>query len=99
MEDSKKFLRRTDHVFFDHGRLETPFYTLSGMKNCEVQGPSVLVAPTFSILVCPGWNAQIINEDVLLVRDVTFKKYEQREQDICDPIKLSLYSSRFMSIA
>jgi 5-oxoprolinase (ATP-hydrolysing) len=69
------------------------------MKNCEVSGPSILVSKTFSILVCPGWKAQVLNEDVLLVQESSVKLEALSSHDHCDPIKLSLYSSRFMSIA
>lgn len=68
------------------------------MKNCRVDGPAILVAKTFSILVYPGWKATVIDENTLLERqEVTSIKNQEVME--CDPVKLSLYSSRFMSIA
>lgn len=66
-EPIERFFRRTDKVYFEHGFLDTPFYTLDAMTNCQLKGPAVLVAQTFSVLVCPGWKAHVLNQDVLLV--------------------------------
>ncbi|KAE8158656.1 Hydantoinase B/oxoprolinase-domain-containing protein [Aspergillus tamarii] len=95
----------TTKAYFDgsSSRIDTPVYLLDKLqKNTRVHGPAVIIDKTQTIVVAPNSVAKIL--DTCIVIDL---KEEQTAvngvpselSSEIDPIRLSIFGHRFMSIA
>ncbi|KAE8366238.1 Hydantoinase B/oxoprolinase-domain-containing protein [Aspergillus caelatus] len=95
----------TTKAYFDgySSRIDTPVYLLDKLqKNTRVHGPAVIIDKTQTIVVAPNSVAKIL--DTCIVIDL---KEEQAAvngvpselSSEIDPIRLSIFGHRFMSIA
>lgn len=83
-------------IYFDSW-MDTSVYQLADLpKGSQVQAPAVILDSTQTILVEPGSKAAILENHVLLVVDQKEKPKVSME---VDPIQLSVFGHRFMSIA
>ncbi|HPU14772.1 MAG TPA: hydantoinase B/oxoprolinase family protein [Polymorphobacter sp.] len=65
----------------------------------ELAGPLVIVDPTSTILVAPGWQARCdAAANLLLTRGVSTTRSEYRST-ARDPVQLELFNNRFMDVA
>uniref|UniRef100_A0A158R5F5 5-oxoprolinase n=1 Tax=Syphacia muris TaxID=451379 RepID=A0A158R5F5_9BILA len=84
--------------YFEEGKLQTNVYKLSSLIPKQViDGPALLIDENSTILVEPNCEACITEAG-----DVKITVGKKVFQDIginCDPIQLSIFSHRFMSIA
>ncbi|KAI1210179.1 Hydantoinase B/oxoprolinase-domain-containing protein [Annulohypoxylon truncatum] len=65
-----------------------------------VSGPAIIIDNTQTIVIVPGSQARILSSHVVI--DVVDEKPQQSEEEhelVVDPIKLSIFGHRFMSIA
>ncbi|CAG8710240.1 5224_t:CDS:2, partial [Dentiscutata heterogama] len=87
----------TAPVYFENGRIETPLYLLEKLKvGNTIAGPAMIIDSTSTILVAPTCNALITTSHVFItVGDNTKSKVTTES----DPIQLSIFGHRFMSIA
>lgn len=84
--------------FEDGGWQDTQIFELDTLKKgSSIHGPAVIIDSTQTILVEPGSEAAILSEHVLLAIDQKDKP-ALSEKEI-DPIQLSVFGHRFMSIA
>lgn len=84
--------------FEDEGWKDTLVYELEALqKGSLVKAPAVIIDSTQTILVEPGSKAAILDEHILLIVDQEEKKELSKDQ--IDPIQLSVFGHRFMSIA
>ena len=65
----------------------------------EVAGPALIIEPNQTIVVEPGWNAEITP-----IGDVVMRRVEPQRQRVAigtdaDPVMLEVFNNRFMSIA
>lgn len=90
------------------GRVDTPVYLLSGLEEgVEVVGPALILDTTLTILVVPGSVATVLNSCVVIDLEGEQGGLGEREaqntQDQAlvpiDPVQLSIFGHRFMSIA
>ncbi|KAH9240255.1 hypothetical protein K456DRAFT_1930736 [Colletotrichum gloeosporioides 23] len=66
----------------------------------KVPGPSIILDQTQTILIQPGWAATVLPRHLLLDREETpLKDTASEDPDVVDPIQLSVFGHRFMSIA
>ncbi|RMZ02883.1 hypothetical protein D0860_07040 [Hortaea werneckii] len=85
--------------FADGGEWKTPVYFLRNLKPSQVvKGPSILLDSTQTLVVEPGAQATILSKHVVLDVPRTGKKGDATP-DAIDPIRLSIFGHRFMSIA
>ncbi|RMY94801.1 hypothetical protein D0864_05446 [Hortaea werneckii] len=85
--------------FADGGEWKTPVYFLRNLKPGQVvKGPSILLDSTQTLVVEPGARATILSKHVVLDVPRTGKKGDANP-DAIDPIRLSIFGHRFMSIA
>ncbi|KAI6860025.1 hydantoinase B/oxoprolinase [Hortaea werneckii] len=85
--------------FADGGEWKTPVYFLRNLKPGQVvKGPSILLDSTQTLVVEPGARATILSKHVVLDVPRTGKKGDTTP-DAIDPIRLSIFGHRFMSIA
>ncbi|KAI0020597.1 Hydantoinase B/oxoprolinase-domain-containing protein [Xylariomycetidae sp. FL0641] len=88
--------------FAEAGWLDTPIYQLSSLRRGDcVQGPGVLIDQTQTILVTPRSTATVLTDHVVLrVEPRTRPSIEQPASlGDPDPVQLSIFGHRFMSIA
>ncbi|RIB11070.1 Hydantoinase B/oxoprolinase-domain-containing protein [Gigaspora rosea] len=87
----------TVSVYFENGRMETPLYCLEKLKiGNKIPGPAMIIDSTSTILVAPKCNALIMTSHVFITVEGDIKSNVTTESD---PIQLSIFGHRFMSIA
>ncbi|KAL5363113.1 Hydantoinase B/oxoprolinase-domain-containing protein [Aspergillus floccosus] len=92
-------------AFFDGypSRIDTPVYLLDKLdKNTRVHGPAVIIDKTQTIVVAPNAVANILETCIV----IDLKEKEETSTPVVngvssqiDPIRLSIFGHRFMSIA
>ncbi|CAG8509217.1 4459_t:CDS:10, partial [Scutellospora calospora] len=88
---------KTVPVYFENGRLETPIYLLEKLKiGNTIVGPAMIIDSTSTILVTPGCSALITTSQVFITVGDGIRTKVTTESD---PIQLSIFGHRFMSIA
>ncbi|KPI35974.1 uncharacterized protein AB675_10518 [Cyphellophora attinorum] len=96
----------TEVCFKDVGRLRTPVYLLKEVpSNTRICGPAIIIDETQTIVVTPGAIANVL--DSCLVIDLVDAE-QPKEVTVdgtgtsavtIDPVRLSIFGHRFMSIA
>lgn len=87
--------------FAETGLIETPIFSHKNLSLGDtIQGPAMIVDNTQTIVVEPGAKAIILSKHVVLTVDPK-RKHQGSLQDISkvDPIRLSVFGHRFMSVA
>ncbi|PYH93099.1 5-oxoprolinase [Aspergillus ellipticus CBS 707.79] len=90
----------TNSVYFDRlGWTDTPVYILKTIPvGNTVQGPALVVDETQTILVGPGSSATAQPEKLVLDLDLS-ERNRNVTADIIDPVQLSVFHHRFMTVA
>ncbi|KAL1620899.1 hypothetical protein SLS54_005829 [Diplodia seriata] len=84
--------------FQNHGLISTPVYLLEQLlPGMKVASPAMILDNTQSILLVPGTEAKILSAHVVV--DVPRIAKTNTSSTTVDPIALSTFSHRFMSIA
>ncbi|ORX57697.1 hydantoinase B/oxoprolinase [Piromyces finnis] len=91
----------TTSVFFENGRINTEVYLLSNLKSGNiVKGPALIINDTTTIVVEPQCEAYIYPDYIEIEINNKFNNKTGLVDEVnCDPIQLSIFSHRFMSIA
>ncbi|OAA65594.1 Hydantoinase B/oxoprolinase [Niveomyces insectorum RCEF 264] len=93
----------TRAYFADGGMRDTKVYQLSDLTpSAVVAGPAIIIDSTQTIVIVPGAEAKILNAHVVIdLLDIkTKQELAAAETELTvDPIKLSIFGHRFMSIA
>lgn len=89
----------TRKVYFeDEGWTMTGVYFLKDITTgTRVKGPAVIVDKTQTIVVDPAAEAVVLSEHLII--EITDLKKEQLDTSAVDPIRLSIFGHRFMSVA
>ncbi|PGH05604.1 hypothetical protein AJ79_06771 [Helicocarpus griseus UAMH5409] len=91
----------TSVYFTDIGHTTTPVFFLGNLKpEDRIQGPAMIIDKTQTIVVEPTATATILSKHVIL--EVVPAKKAAIKSDaelVVDPIKLSIFGHRFMSVA
>lgn len=89
---------RSSVYFAGFGWTNTPIYLLQSLKSgCVIRGPATIIDNTQTIIVEPLVKATILSRHVIL--DLPSKSTQSLSAIVIDPIKLSVFGHRFMSIA
>ncbi|KAI2625982.1 Hydantoinase B/oxoprolinase-domain-containing protein [Hypomontagnella submonticulosa] len=93
---------RTTQAYFAEGGMQpTKVFRLNKLTPGNiVAGPSIIIDNTQTIIVVPGSQARILTSHVVI--DLVNEKPQQSQEEqelVVDPIKLSIFGHRFMSIA
>ncbi len=86
--------------YMEDGWHDTPFFHRRSLViNQAVNGPAVVLDPTATIVVEPGWCATLSADNNLVLQ-----RYQQRKQvkaigTEVDPVMLEIFNNLFMSIA
>lgn len=89
----------TERVYFEEtGWQTTKVYQLEKLaKNSIVEAPAIILDATQTILIEPGSKAAILSEHILIV--IEQDERPEISESVVDPIQLSVFGHRFMSIA
>jgi 5-oxoprolinase (ATP-hydrolysing) len=101
--DMPKSLETTD-VYFDieHRHVSTPVYRLEdSVPGARIKGPAIIVDKTQTIVLIPGATAKILQRCIVidLLGKAILPSQFLEENIRLDPIQLSIFGHRFMSIA
>uniref|UniRef100_A0A915E116 5-oxoprolinase n=1 Tax=Ditylenchus dipsaci TaxID=166011 RepID=A0A915E116_9BILA len=96
--DSKPSVKAIVKCWFEEGELDTSVYDLPDLHlGDQVQGPSIIIDKNCTVLVEPNCNAQILDDGSIEIELMNVGRNKIDEK--VDPIQLSIFSHRFMSIA
>ena len=90
----------THKCFMEGEWRETPFYQREALlEGKPVNGPAVVLDPTGTLVVEPGWRAMLKEDNNLLL-----ERYIERQEMLAigtdvDPVMLEIFNNLFMSIA
>lgn len=86
-------------VFFDkHGWTETRVFQLDGVRaGVHIQGPAMIIDKTQTIVVDHASKAIVLPDHVVV--EVGKAEAEQVTSDVVDPVQLSVFGHRFMTVA
>ncbi|KAL1847860.1 hypothetical protein VTK73DRAFT_10248 [Phialemonium thermophilum] len=94
---------RTVHAYFAEGGLQpTKVYLLSKLApGTLITGPAIVIDSTQTMVIVPGAQARVLSSHVVIDLPKAESKQDASsgEQEVVDPIKLSIFGHRFMSIA
>ncbi|UCG17637.1 MAG: hydantoinase B/oxoprolinase family protein, partial [Phycisphaerales bacterium] len=87
-------------VFFDRRPHRTPVHHRASLRvGDRFAGPAVVIEDTSTIVIEPGWSAQVIaTGDILLMRQRKTSPKPQASTE-ADPVQLELFNNRFVAIA
>ncbi|KAJ1955068.1 hypothetical protein EC988_002085, partial [Linderina pennispora] len=86
-------------VYFDGGFQQTAIFRLDSLVPGEVvDGPAIVLDRNSTVLVEPEWSATVTSAQLVLERQGDNALHAQVSTDL-DPIQLSVFAHRFMSIA
>ncbi|KAF2865409.1 Hydantoinase B/oxoprolinase-domain-containing protein [Massariosphaeria phaeospora] len=96
--EAAKVERQITTYFSGVGIVSTPVYLLENIQpGSMVPGPAMILDKTQSIVVVPGSQAKILTAHVVM--DIPQSASIQTSSMTVDPIQLSVFAHRFMSIA
>ena len=61
-EELEKYLLKKKEVFLQGKFKVIPYYDIEEMKNCNIQGPALLLSSTSSILIKENWTAKVTHQ-------------------------------------
>jgi 5-oxoprolinase (ATP-hydrolysing) len=89
-------------VGLEGSRRPTPLYRREDLEAGQtLSGPAVVIEATGTLVVMPGWTAEVGAEGVLVLRRMAAARVAatQAAGTACDPGMLEVFNSLFMSIA
>ncbi len=95
---------RTVRSYFEGRWHETPVYLRQSLRpgHC-LDGPAIVVEPTSTVVIEPGWTAELTETDDIVLRDRSgmtgHDQLAPEEYERPDPVRLELFRNHFMSIA
>ncbi|RAH55986.1 5-oxo-L-prolinase [Aspergillus piperis CBS 112811] len=93
----------TSKAYFDgySERIDTPVYLLNKLeKNTRVHGPAVIIDETQTVVVAPNAVASILETCIVIdLEELPHVNGVEGGSSGIDPIRLSIFGHRFMSIA
>lgn len=90
----------TAPVFLDGGWREARFVKREALRPGDrVTGPAMVVEPHTSILVTPGWRAEVTAHDHVLLTRIEARPKREAAGTHADPVLLEVFNNLYMSIA
>lgn len=90
----------TTTVFFEDAWQSAPIYDRTILRpGQQVLGPSVIIEPTGTTVIEPGWQAEISAMGHLILNRVVAREDRKAIGTDADPIMLEIFNNLFMSIA
>ena len=91
---------KTQSVFFNGKPQKTIFYNRKDIKpNDKLSGPAVIIEPTTTIIIEPGWEATLReSDDLILTRTQQINRTSAIGTSV-DPSMLEIFNNLFMNVA
>ncbi|WP_186399091.1 hydantoinase B/oxoprolinase family protein [Stappia sp. P2PMeth1] len=90
----------TGAIFAEGAWREAGFFARAGLKpGHRLSGPALIVEPHQTIVVEPGWQAEITAKDHVVLRRVEKLARAEAIGTRADPVMLEVFNNLFMSIA
>lgn len=87
-------------TFHNYGTLDTAVYEIGKLSSgMIVKGPSILIDNSQTIVIVPGAEARILSNHIVIDIKKPSSLTSKPESMVVDPIRLSVFGHRFMSIA
>ncbi|MCG8479336.1 MAG: hydantoinase B/oxoprolinase family protein [Spirochaetales bacterium] len=87
-------------VIFGGRKVETPFFLREQLiPGCTVPGPAVIVEPTGTTVIDPGWQGEVTGQDYLVLTRVVPVDRTEAIGTEADPVMLEVFNNLFMNIA
>ncbi|EKF43414.1 hydantoinase B/oxoprolinase [Nitratireductor indicus C115] len=100
IKDSRPEARETRRVFCDGTWHEAGVFRRAELSHgAKVSGPALIIEANQTIVVEPGWQAEITELDHVLMRRVEKKARMAALGTEADPVMLEVFNNLFMSIA
>jgi 5-oxoprolinase (ATP-hydrolysing) len=93
---------RHERVWFPGvGRVPAPIYAREALHpGARLQGPALVLEDTGTLVLDPGFSAELGPEGILVLRDLAGQvRPAELERGQPDPVRLEVFGNRFMSIA
>jgi 5-oxoprolinase (ATP-hydrolysing) len=92
--------QRTARVWLDDLWRTVPLVERNTLKPSEpLTGPALIVDPFSTVVLEPGWTADVGETGALVLRRLTAPALRSVEDRAADPVRIALFNSLFMSIA
>jgi 5-oxoprolinase (ATP-hydrolysing) len=87
--------------FFSQGAWrDAPLYRVETVPAGKIiGGPALLIEPHQTIVVEPGWRAEVANDRSIMLSRAVPKKRAQSRSTEADPVSLEIFANLFMAIA
>jgi 5-oxoprolinase (ATP-hydrolysing) len=90
----------TVEIFTGGARQQTPIYDRDALAPGQpIDGPSIILEPTGTNVVEPGWRAALTGHGDLVMERVAKREAERDVATDVDPVMLEVFNNLFMSIA
>jgi len=87
-------------LYTDGQRHKTPVYDRESLlPGDKVAGPAIVIEPTSTTVVDPGWQAELTRRNHLLLRRIVPLERVKAVGTDVDPVMLEVFNNLFMSIA
>lgn len=91
---------QTREIFTEGGWRTSPIFRREALKpGNRVAGPALIIEPNQTIVIEPGWQAEITARNHVLLRRVEKKRRQAALGTEADPVMLEVFNNLFMSIA
>ncbi|MGW8305444.1 MAG: hydantoinase/oxoprolinase family protein [Achromobacter pulmonis] len=92
--------RRTVRMYSGGAWRDTPLFVREDMAGGDrVAGPAIISEPNQTIVVEPGWQAELTPQDHFVIRRVEARPQRRAVGTQADPVMLEVFNNLFMSIA
>ena len=90
----------TRKIFAEGKWRDTGIFRREGLRpGNRVSGPALVIEPNQTIVVEPGWQAEITARNHVLLRRIEKKRRQAALGTAADPVMLEVFNNLFMSIA
>ena len=91
---------QTHRCFIGGNWQDIPFYRREHIPSArQIAGPAVILDATGTVLVAPGWNAELSDVRNLILRRQDYRADTRRLDTRADPVMLEVFNNLFMSVA
>ena len=92
--------RETRRAFFEGAWRDAAVHRREALSpGSRIAGPALIIEPNQTIVVEPGWRAEVTARDHVLLRRVEKKRRQAALGTAADPVLLEVFNNLFMSIA
>src|SRR5690606_21320379 len=92
--------RATVRMWAEGGWRDTPVHDRAEVAaGAAIDGPAIIVEPTGTNVIAPGWRAEVTEAGDLVLRRVVALQRQAAIGTAVDPVMLEVFNNLFMSIA